>query len=180
MRIAPDGRILDINGTSLSGNASLGSTNNLGQFTPLLPPTTVKPGDTWTKTTEVPFPFGEPISVDTENRLDGFETIQGVRAAVIESTTDASFDSDLDFAALSALLGAEGSLPSTLSAHMSGPVRSTGSSWVDLSTGRWYKTVSTSTMDVDMVMSGLPAEAGVSEAALHMAGTFNLSMESIA
>jgi hypothetical protein len=178
MKIASDGRVLDINGTAIGGNASLGSgLNGLGQLTPLLPTSTVKPGDTWSKETEVPFLFGDPVTLTSQNRFEHYETIRGERAAVIRSEIRSPFDNDLDFAAISAFLGTQGALPLSVRGHIEGTADSTSTSWVDLTTGRWFKTLSSGLVDLTMTISGFPAEAGVSQAIFEMTGTMDISME---
>ncbi|HJP65757.1 MAG TPA: hypothetical protein VKA30_05570 [Actinomycetota bacterium] len=184
MRIAPDGRLIDINGTPLGADSPLsGGLPGADQLTPVLPPHAVKPGDTWSKDYEVPFPFGGTLKYSSNNRFLRYEPVDGVRAAVIRSDVAAPMDTDLDLAAFSKLFGAAGGdLPQQLSGvtiHLGGRLSSIGTSWVDLASGRWFKSITTGLVDMEFTMKDLPADAGVSEATFVMRGTMDVTIENL-
>jgi hypothetical protein len=184
MRLASDGRVLSINGTPLGGDTSFGSgLPVMDQLTPVLPPHPVKPGDTWSNNYDVPFPFGGTIKFSTNNRFLRYEPIDGVRAAVIRSDGSSPLDSDLDASALAALFGGTvGQVPegfNDLKMHMGGRVSSIATTWVDLPTGRWFKTDTTGLVDMTCTLEGLPKEAGRSEATFRVSGNMDITMENL-
>jgi hypothetical protein len=98
MRIARDGRILS------SGGVALGSEDGTGtafpgtdQFMPILPDEKVPPGDTWAKSYTTRFPLGEgAIRYTTENELLRYESLNGVRSAIIQSDIKIPVDLSID------------------------------------------------------------------------------------
>ncbi len=99
IKIASDGRILTVNGTSLEADLpfSTGLAGNL--VSAVLPDTPVKPGDTWSKDydqTSLPSPATGTIHVTTKSKYLRDESLQGVNAAVIETTSGAAIDVTLD------------------------------------------------------------------------------------
>jgi hypothetical protein len=184
MRIAPDGHVVSINGNPLSPRVPLNGGFLGDQLTPILPPHQVKPGDTWSKDYQVPFPFGGSVKYSSDNRFLRYETLDGARAAVIRSEVAAPMDSDLNFSALAALFGrSSGDLPpgwNDVKMHLGGRLSSIGTSWVDLTTGRWFKTQSTGLVDMEIRVENLPLEtAGVTEDTILVAGKVDVTIENL-
>jgi hypothetical protein len=95
LRIAPDGRILTVNGTTMEAQLPF-TTGYAGTIvSAVLPDGLVKPGDTWSKNYDQPdlpgFSSGS-VSVMTNSKYLRNESFHGVNAAVIETTSTATID----------------------------------------------------------------------------------------
>jgi hypothetical protein len=99
IRIASDGRILTVNGTSMEAQLPF-TTGYAGTIvSAVLPDTPVKPGDTWSKNYDQPDLHGfssGAISVTTNSKYLRNESFRGVNAAVIETTSTATIDLTID------------------------------------------------------------------------------------
>ena len=92
INIAADGRIL-ANGLLVSSTSGVG-----GSFTPgVVPDKPVKPGDTWSKDFDQVNPFGTGSShIATHSKYVRNESLQGINAAVVETTSNETFDLTID------------------------------------------------------------------------------------
>jgi hypothetical protein len=95
IRVATDGRILTVNGTSMEAQLPF-TTGYAGTIvSAVLPDTLVKPGDTWSKTYEQPDLLGfssGSVSVTANSKYLRNESFGGVDTAVIETTSTATID----------------------------------------------------------------------------------------
>ena len=100
VQIAKDGTVNGLGEDQLgSMQAGLPFANPgpLGGIVPVLPAGSVKPGDHWTKETNIPGPSGGSAGQITwDNQLLRFESLNGERVAVIESRFKAPMDTSLD------------------------------------------------------------------------------------
>ncbi|TMC84389.1 MAG: hypothetical protein E6J06_06825 [Chloroflexi bacterium] len=160
MKVASDGRIVSINGSTF-GNSSLpGMTGSEGGLvSAILPDKPVKPGDTWSKSYDQANPLGSGSSkVTTANKYLRDEKVGSVDAAVVESKINTSFNLTID---LSSLAGSPGTplIPPTGAAAglqgmtMTGTSVSDVTSWIDAGARRVIKSHSTGTLDATMTLN---------------------------
>jgi len=159
MKIASDGRVVSINGSTFGNNTLPGMTGSEGGLvTALLPDTPVKPGDTWSKSYDQPNPFGTGSSHTTSsNKYLRDENVGSVNAAVVESKINSTFNLNID---MSTMAGQSGTplFPSTGASGMegitmSGSAVSDVTSWIDAGAHRVLKTHSTGTVDATMTLN---------------------------
>jgi hypothetical protein len=181
IRIAPDGRLIEVNGHALPGGAGIGGgLPGFDQIAPLLPDDVVSAGDTWAKDVELPIPFGEgsmQLVVQGEYLRD--DSIRGHPASVIRTDSFTPLDLELSFDDIAAFLGeAAGDVEGVgdLEMSMGGNMRLLQTSWVDLTTGRWYRTKGSAAFDLAIVMRGIPGP-GPDQATMHLAGSMKLLMD---
>jgi hypothetical protein len=152
-RVAPDGTVLSMDGVpSTAGNPTQAFTG-VGQgfyVTAVLPSSAVRPGDTWSKDSRPPGPDGIQITSHSKYLRD--ESINGVDAAVVETTSHATLDMGIG-----PVLGASGPPTSSPSASSSadgvsiqGTEIADVTTWIDLSAHRILKSHSTETDDGTM------------------------------
>ena len=179
-RIAPDGRILTADGVQLSGAGSTGGIGfpGMGQMTPILPEHPVAPGDSWSKTFSVPFPFGKgSIDYVTHSTFDRYEDLNGTSAAVVTTNLEMPLDFTLDFGKLSEAFG--GTSTSTGTQDLSNAQITYGgkgafaiTSWLDAADHRLLRSSSTGTFDMTLDFTGVPQAPG----AIGMKGTFTMEL----
>ncbi len=179
-RIAPDGRILTADGVQLSGAASTGGVGfpGMGQMTPILPDHPVAPGDSWSKSFSVPFPFGKgSIDYATKSTFDRYENVNGTNAAVVTTNLQVPLDFTLDFGKLSAAFG--GTSTSTGGQDLSdakiaygGNGAFTITSWLDAADHQLLRSSSTGTFDMTMDFTGAPQAPGT----IGMKGSYTLEL----
>lgn len=189
IKIAPDGRILAVNGESISAQSPFGVLVGSNLAYAVLPDTAVKPGDTWTKSYDQSQPGGQSsvhvVSNSTYLRDEGF---RGVNAAVIETKSTATFTMGFNPVAPApnapnapnAPPGVQPSPvpPAILGASMQGTVTSDTTSWVDPGARRVLK--STEKADLKSTISGLAngtAAAGALAGGVTITGTQSLDLE---
>ena len=164
LRIAPDGRLLTVNGQPLSGTplGQLGSA--AGSFvTAVLPSTAVKPGDTWSKTYDMANPMGAgAVHVVANSKYLRNESLKGVDAAVVETKSTSTFNLTLDLSKLTATMNPGGLGPAGAggasrtaasppgSMTLSGTSTSDTTTWIDPGSHRVMKTHSVSTVDATL------------------------------
>jgi hypothetical protein len=179
MKIAPNGRLLDVGGmsipSSLQGAGGLEGVPGLDQYTPLLPDYPVEPGDSWTKVFREKIPFGRgTMQFTTVNTFDRYEVVNGVRAAVITTGLNLPLDFTIDFDKL--LAGQEeasgGVDMSGVSASYGGEVSLSVTAWVDPSAKQLLKSSASGDIDMTMEMSGAEAFEGQ----MTLKGTFSEEM----
>ena len=86
LKVAPDGRILSINGQSISSESPFGVLAGTYLVYAVLPDSAVKPGDTWSKSYDQAQPGGSSsVHVTSNSTYLRDESFHGVNAAVIET-----------------------------------------------------------------------------------------------
>jgi len=96
LRVTPDGRILSINGESISSTSPFGVLAGSYLVYAVLPDTAVKPGDKWSKSYDQAQPGGSSsVHVTTNSTYMRDESFHGVNAAVIETKSSADFTMNL-------------------------------------------------------------------------------------
>ena len=144
IRIAADGRILSIGGNQYVGsNPFLAFSGMGGGFfvTAVLPSTAVKPGDAWSNDYSQPYGDGSgSVKLTSHSKYLRDESLQGVNAAVVETTSNASVDITPGTASeVSAAGGLTGSIKGTVTADVT--------TWIDPNGHRVLKTHSTEIND---------------------------------
>jgi len=157
--VAADGRILSLNGNQVaSGNPFLAFSGMGGGFfvTAVLPNNAVRPGDTWSKDYDQANPRGTgSIHVTTHSKYLRNESVNGVNAAVVETTSSGSMDISLGTPGAAATSAGFGG-------SIKGTVASDVTTWIDPNGHRVLKTHSTATNDGTMTLdlpSGSPLAA---------------------
>lgn len=143
LKVAPDGRVLSVNGQSLSAASPFGVLVGGDLAYAVLPDSAVKPGDKWSKSyDQASADGGSTVHVTSNSTYLRDEGFKGVNAAVIETKSTAVFT--MSFGSLgppppSPPAGSPG-IPSAIgSAGMQGTVTSDTTSWVDPSAHRVLK-----------------------------------------
>jgi hypothetical protein len=161
--VAADGRVLSMNGQQFAGaNPFLVFSGLGGGFfvSAVLPSNAVKPGDTWSKSYDQANPGGTgTVHLTSQSKYLRNETIQGVNAAVVETTSNGSLDMTLGAPAAGAASSGFGGM------SIKGTLTSDVTTWIDPSTHRLLKTHSTETnsgtVNIDSsASSGLPGLTG--------------------
>jgi hypothetical protein len=133
--VAADGRVLSLDGKQVpAGNPFLASSGVGASYfvTAVLPGSAVKPGDTWSKDyTQNPGGAGA-IKVTTHSKYLRDESVNGIRAAVVETMSDASIDIST---------GGSGGL------SMKGSMASDVTTWIDVINHRVLRSHSTESDD---------------------------------
>ncbi|MFI4978428.1 MAG: hypothetical protein ACHQC8_07140 [Solirubrobacterales bacterium] len=161
--VAADGRVLSMNGQQFAGANPFLIFSGLGGgffVSAVLPSSAVKPGDTWSKSYDQANPGGTgTVHLTTQSKYLRNETIQGVNAAVVETTSNGSLDMTLGAPAAGGAASGFGgmSIKSTLTSDVT--------TWIDPTTHRLLKTHSTETNDGTVNLdasasSGLPGLTG--------------------
>jgi hypothetical protein len=157
LKVAADGRILSA-GTSMFGGSNISSLAGMGQIymSAVLPDNPVKPGDTWSKEYDQTNPLGSGTShVTTGSKYLRDETVQGVTAAVVETTSHTSFDLTIDLSMLGRgqMGSAAPSLPGVGSGiTLKGTSVTDVTTWVDAASHRVLETHTSGTTDVTMTI----------------------------
>ena len=143
LKVAPDGRVLSVNGESISATSPFGVLVGGDLAYAVLPDTAVKPGYTWSKSYDQAQPGGlSTVHVTSNSTYLRDESFKGVHAAVIETKSTAIFT--MSFGSLGPPQGSPpaGSPPVVSpvgGAAMQGTVTSDTISWVDPSAHRVLK-----------------------------------------
>ncbi|HEV2477343.1 MAG TPA: hypothetical protein VGX22_12445 [Candidatus Dormibacteraeota bacterium] len=160
MKIAKDGRVLSVDGNAFGSSTALpGMTGTQGGVvSAILPDHPVKPGDTWTKSYDLPNPLGtSAIHATSNNTYLRDENVGSVKTAVIESKVNTNLDMTID---LSSMLGAAGTTPPTGAGaetlSMKGTSISDTTTWIDTSGRRIVKTHSAGSVNATLTVN-LPA-----------------------
>lgn len=147
VKVAADGRVLSLNGNQIAGgNPFLALSGVGGGFfvTAVLPSNAVKPGDTWSKDYVQANPGGTgSIHLTTHSKYLRDESVNGVNAAVVETTSNGSIDISLG---TSGAAGTSGGFGGSIKGTMTSDV----TTWIDPSGHRVLKTHSTETNDGTM------------------------------
>jgi hypothetical protein len=172
MKVAADGRILSVNGNVLGGSPFTMFSGMGGIFmSAVLPENAVKPGDTWSKDYEQANTMGAgTIHVTTKSKYLRDESVKGVTAAVVETTSTATVNITIDMSRI--LAGAESSAPvmppgAPTSLTITGTTTSDVTTWIDPAGHRVLKSHMTGTTNATMTMRMSPkAPAGTTMPAL--------------
>ena len=144
LKVAPDGRILSINGQSISSESPFGVLAGTYLVYAVLPDSAVKPGDRWSKSYDQAQPGGSStVHVTSNSTYLRDESFHGVNAAVIETKSASDFTMNL-FAPHSpppnTPNGARaGPTPAGGVGSMQGSVASDTTSWIDAGAHRVLK-----------------------------------------
>jgi hypothetical protein len=144
LKVAPDGRILSINGQSISSESPFGVLAGTYLVYAVLPDSAVKPGDRWSKSYDQAQPGGSStVHVTSNSTYVRDESFHGVNAAVIETKSVSDFTMNL-FAPHSpppnTPNGARaGPTPAGGVGSMQGSVASDTTSWIDAGAHRVLK-----------------------------------------
>ena len=96
LKVAPDGRILSINGESISSTSPFGVLAGSYLVYAVLPDTAVKPGDRWSKSYDQAQPGGSSsVHVTSNSTYLRDESFHGANAAVVETKSSADFTMNL-------------------------------------------------------------------------------------
>ena len=96
LKVAPDGRILSINGQSISSESPFGVLTGSYLVYAVLPDSAVKPGDKWSKSYDQAQPGGSSsVHVTSNSTYLRDESFHGVNSAVIETKSAADFTMNL-------------------------------------------------------------------------------------
>ena len=161
--VAADGRVLSMDGHQFASADPFLVFSGLGGgffVSAVLPSSAVRPGDTWSKSYDQANPGGTgTVHMTSQSKYLRNESIQGVNAAVVETTSIGSMDMTLGAPATGAAASAPGGL------SIKGTVTSDVTTWIDPSTHRLLKTHSTETNNGTLNMgasasSGLPGLSG--------------------
>ena len=154
LEMAPDGRIVSVNGVAIPGNvmSGLGVGGNIASA--VLPDKAVKPGDTWSKTYDEPSPAGGgSIHVTARSTYLRDEPFHGVQAAVVETASTTTINLDSKTATPMSTAG------------LKATETSDATSWIDPASHRLLKTLATSSVQMTISAGGpagsaLPGLAG--------------------
>jgi hypothetical protein len=157
LKVAADGRILGITGNPFGSSPFTAFSGSGGSFmSAVLPDNAVKPGDTWSKDYDQANAMGSGnIHVATKSKYLRDESVSGVSAAVVETTSTASINITIDMSKLMAGLGSStpampgGALGSLT---ITGTTSSDVTTWVDPGGHRVLKSHMTGTTDAKMTM----------------------------
>ena len=179
LKIARDGRIVSTGDGQVATPSKPGGLPSIDQFTPLLPPDAVTPGDTWVKDFAIPYPLGGgTLKYHAENEFVGFEDLSGTRAAVIHSEITVPVKLVIPTRRFFEAAGAD---PSNLPPEAVGTLRYAGSmsasqeNWLDPERQREIKATSHGTMDFRMRISGFQAGNSV----IRFQGSFDTVFENL-
>ena len=96
LKVAPDGRILSINGQNISSESPFGVLTGSYLVYAVLPDSAVKPGDKWSKSYDQAQPGGSSsVHVTSNSTYLRDESFHGVNSAVIETKSAADFTMNL-------------------------------------------------------------------------------------
>lgn len=157
IKIAADGRVLSVNGSSLGGSMFTAfSGMSGGFFSAVLPDTAVKPGDTWSKDYDQTNPLGSgAIHITTKSKYLRNESLQGFNAAVVETTSSGSIDITID---VSKAVAGQAAVPAIAdsawkSMTIKGTMTSDVTSWIDPTGHRVLKTHMTGSTNATMTIN---------------------------
>lgn len=178
LAIAPDGRVTDVEGTGgvfsiagvdpgslLGGGAGAPADTTSSQVLfPQFPTNAIEPGDTWSRTSTAPLPFGEgSVEVQTDGRFEGYTNSPLGRAAKIGLTITTPIDYTVSLAELTKAT-AESGAPVPTPAPPDGRIvldgrTVTASTAVVLpGTSDLVRLDGKTTMTVQMAVEGVPAD----------------------
>lgn len=164
MKVGADGRILSVNGNVLGGSPFSMFSGMGGIFmSAVLPDNAVKPGDSWSKEYDQANTMGSGnIHVTTKSKYLRDESVNGVNAAVVETTSTSSVNIAIDLSKMLAGSGSSGQVMPGMAAYpltIKGTSSSDVTTWIDPAGHRVLKSHTTGTTDLTMTMQ-MKAPAG--------------------
>ncbi|HEY0829820.1 MAG TPA: hypothetical protein VGE99_01680 [Candidatus Dormibacteraeota bacterium] len=160
IKIASDGRIVSINGSTFGSSSLPGITGSQGGLvSAILPDKPVKPGDTWSKSYDQPNPIGSGSSkVTTDNKYLHDEKVGSTDTAVVESKINSSFNLTIDLSSMAggsgpSLIPSSGATAGLQGITMIGTSVSDVTSWIDNGAHRVVKSHSAGTLDATMTLN---------------------------
>jgi hypothetical protein len=169
MKVGADGRILSVNGNVLGGSP-LSMFSGIGGIfmSAVLPDNAVKPGDTWSKEYDQANPIGSGnFHVTTRSKYLRDESVKGVNAAVVETTSTTSVKITIDMSKLFAGSGSSQVMPGPAAYPLTitGTSSSDVTTWIDPVGHRVLESHMTGTINATMTMQ-MKAPAGTTMPAL--------------
>lgn len=182
MRIARDGRILQSGGVAFGSEEGAGAAfPGTDQFMPILPDGKVAPGDSWSKSFTVRFPLGDgAIRYETENTLQRYEPLNGVRAAVIQSDIKIPLKLTIDPRTFFVAAGTdESEIPPDFHGTLryDGRMESVQTAWYDAVGRQTLKSSARGTVDLRMSFEGFKGADQLGE--IQLLGTFDTQFENL-
>jgi hypothetical protein len=164
MKVGADGRILSVNGNVLGGSPFSMFSGMGGIFmSAVLPDNAVKPGDSWSKEYDQANTMGSGnIRVTTKSKYLRDESVNGVNAAVVETTSTSSVNIAIDLSKMLAGSGSSGQVMPGMAAYpltIKGTSSSDVTTWIDPAGHRVLRSHMTGTTDLTMTMQ-MKAPAG--------------------
>jgi hypothetical protein len=143
-QVAPDGRILSMDGPPVAAKFPFRTGFDGSLIVAILPDGLVKPGDSWTKTYDQVNPFGASsgtLRIVASSKYLRDESIGGVNAAVIETTSEATIDSTVPILAGSGATPSYPGLPGGVAGFaLTGHTSTDVTTWLDPHGNRILKT----------------------------------------
>lgn len=159
MKVGADGRISSVNGTTLGGNPFTLFSGGGGFISAVLPDKAVSVGDTWSKDYDQANPMGTgTIHLTSKSKYLRDESLKGVNAAVVETTSNGLLDITVDMS--KAMAGAPASSSSVIPPGMlqtlsiKGTVTADTTTWVDPAGHRVLKSHKTGNLNLTMNFGG--------------------------
>lgn len=200
MRVSKSGEVLSIDGASFLGfdpteflgaaggrdNDSAIGSNNLF---PVFPSDELEPGDTWTKSDDVPFPFGDQsVNVTSKGKHLGFVDSKYGRTARMNVVSDTPLDVSIPFADVLGRSGAggggTGQLPPALARArmvLDGVTHGNMTARVLPDGGDLVQMVMLMNMDIAMSFEGFPPEAAQGlPTDFRMVGSLTMKLDRVA
>ena len=177
LKIAPDGRVLSIYGIDVSTMPGYGLPGAGLPFA-VLPDTAAKPGDTWSKKYDQSDPNGGASThVTAESEYLRDETFGGVKAAVIETKSTATFS--IVSGTLAAPVGSPSQGATTATApgfHGTGTITSDVTSWIDPGAHRVMRSVAKGATESSITVGdpSSPLAQGMGPLTIKVTSTTNL------
>lgn len=192
MKIAADGHIVSVNGSAISNSSFPGMTSSTqgGFVTAILADHPVKPGEAWSKSYDVPNPYGSGTSkMTSDSTYLRDEKIGSANTSVIESKMKLTIDMSLDLTSLfggsgMTLTPAAGSAGALQSMALRGSGTADVTSYIDASAHRVVKTHSTGTFDATISVkvpstASTPSPGPVLGGPITLKGTQTLDMNPV-
>jgi len=177
VRITSDGRVLSRDGLIPSDGSALGVLPGSGVVSPL-PDHPVHVGDKWSNSMDVPIPIaGAKAHYTSTSRLVRYQTVDGVRSAVIESEGDVALDHIVSHLRdLMASTANSNQLPAGIdpTVQLDGSMHMYETTWLDTHHNLLVKSEGSGTITITMHMDGVP-QAGAADIAMN--GQVSLAME---
>lgn len=173
MKIGPDGRIVSVNGNGSAAFGVFSPAGGGGFISAVLPDNAVKPGDTWSKDFDQANTLGAgSIHVATNSKYLRDESLQGVNAAVVQTTSTATYELTMDvskfaFGAGSPTPPLPQGMPQSIT--VKGTSTSDVTSWIDPAGHRVIKSRMSGTTDASLNM-----EAAAGATMPGMPGSFTI------
>ena len=168
LKIAADGRIVSVNGETVSAESPFGVLVGSELVYAVLPDTAVKPGDKWSKSYDQSQPGGQSsVHITSTSTYLRDETFHGVSAAVVDTKSTADFT--MSFSGQTPMPGSPAANgPSVPNATMQGTVTSDTRSWIDPGGHRVLKSTS---------KASLKASISALETGITITGTQTFDLE---